>query len=67
MLMTLSMLQKVFLTEKELFPMILGQQKVKEELKSALLMGRNIVILGPPGIGKTTLAKMLQTSCLILK
>ena len=55
--MTLSILQKVFLTEKELFPAILGQQHVKEELKSALLMGRNIVILGPPGIGKTTLAK----------
>lgn len=55
--MTLSSFQKIFLSEKELFPNILGQQQIKQELKSALLMGRNIVILGSPGIGKTTLAK----------
>ncbi|MEK6868153.1 MAG: ATP-binding protein, partial [Nanoarchaeota archaeon] len=55
--MTLSAMQKVFLTEKDIFPAIIGQEKVKEDLKSALLMGRNMVILGPPGIGKTTLAK----------
>ena len=55
--MTVSLFQKVFLTEKELFPDIIGQEKLKEDLKSALLMCRNIVILGPPGIGKTTLAK----------
>lgn len=55
--MTLSAIQKVFLTEKDIFPAIIGQEKLKEDLKSALLMGRNMVILGPPGIGKTTLAK----------
>ncbi len=55
--MTLSTLQKVFLTEKDIFSEIIGQKRLKEELRSALLMSRNIVILGPPGIGKTTLAK----------
>ncbi len=55
--MTLSIMQKVFLTDKDIFTDIIGQEEVKEQLKSALLMERNIVILGPPGIGKTTLAK----------
>lgn len=36
---------------------ILGQEDVKVALKSALYISRNIIIVGPPGIGKTTLAK----------
>ena len=38
---------------------IIGQEDVKEELKSALVMGRHLILVGPPGIGKTTLVKNL--------
>ena len=48
--------QKVFL-QADPFTDILGQEKTKQQLKSALLMDRHVIILGPPGIGKTTLAK----------
>jgi magnesium chelatase subunit I len=36
---------------------ILGQERVKQQLKSALLMDRHVILVGQPGIGKTTLAK----------
>ncbi|MBI2549583.1 ATP-binding protein [Candidatus Woesearchaeota archaeon] len=39
------------------FTDIIGQGTTKEQLKSALLSERNVIIIGPPGIGKTTLAK----------
>ena len=50
-------LKEIFLKNKDPFTDILGQDEAKQELKSALLMNRHIIIVGAPGIGKTTLAK----------
>lgn len=49
--------QNIF--NNDLFSTIIGQNNVKEELKSALISKRNIIIVGPPGTGKTTLVKNL--------
>lgn len=45
------------LSQPDPFPDILGQDEAKYQLKSALLVGRHVLIVGAPGIGKTTLAK----------
>ncbi|MAG15669.1 AAA family ATPase [Candidatus Woesearchaeota archaeon] len=45
------------LLQENTFTDILGQDESKQQLKSALLMGRHVIIVGSPGIGKTTLAK----------
>jgi len=42
---------------KDAFIDIYGQEEAKRQILSALIMNRHIVLVGPPGIGKTTLAK----------
>ena len=39
------------------YPSIVGLKDVKKQLTSALLLKRNVVLIGPPGMGKTTLVK----------
>jgi Mg-chelatase subunit ChlI len=50
---------KVIFVGKDPFTDILGQDLTKDQVKSALLMDRHLIIVGPPGIGKTTMAKNL--------
>ena len=53
-------LKELFLKNKDPFTDILGQENAKQGIKSALLMNRHIIIVGAPGIGKTTLAKNIS-------
>jgi Mg-chelatase subunit ChlI len=53
----LDKLREKLLTFK--FEDIIGDEDVKKQVKSAIYAKRPLIIVGPPGIGKTTLAKNL--------
>jgi Mg-chelatase subunit ChlI len=48
------------LIETDPFKEIIGQQEEKDQIKSALISNRHIILVGAPGIGKTTLAKNIS-------
>jgi len=54
--MTEEHFKKIFF-DKDVLNDIIGQEKTKQQLKAVLVMGHNTIIIGSPGIGKTTLAR----------
>lgn len=48
-----------FLETKDPFPSIIGQAQAKHDIMSALASRRHLILIGQPGIGKTTLAKSI--------
>lgn len=42
---------------KQTFPSIVGLVDIKKQLQSALILGRHVVLVGGPGMGKTTLVR----------
>jgi magnesium chelatase subunit I len=51
---------------RDFLDVIIGQEEAKEKLLASLLAGHHVLIEGPPGVGKTTLAKHIASSLPVL-
>jgi magnesium chelatase subunit I len=47
--------------DKDPLSAVLGQEEAKEKLLASIMAGHHVLIEGPPGVGKTTLAKHLAS------
>lgn len=52
---------------RDFLEVIIGQEDAKEKLLASLLAGHHVLIEGPPGVGKTTLAKHIASSLPVLE
>ncbi len=52
---------------RDFLDVIIGQEDAKEKIMASLLAGHHVLIEGPPGVGKTTLAKHIASSLPVLK
>ncbi len=53
--------KNVLLQKKDFIDDIFGLSKQKELIRSALITGHHILLVGPPGTGKTTIAKYVSS------
>ena len=52
-------IEKDLKAKKDSLAVIMGQEEAKKAILSSVLAGHHVLVEGPPGVGKTTLARHL--------